>query len=178
MQARFPPRADLKALYHEATRLPPVEHRGYQARVSKAVSQPASAAITAASSVERRHGRRDGRVFLGPVEPGAGQEAYHAAIKARMHPVAVEFDFVQPLRPFGRLVDQSGELRFDPGGERSRFGAPPSGGRSCHASTASSWPGFATKPAGPILSSALGRVSINRQTSGDESPDQSRRGRE
>ena len=28
-----------------------------------------------------------------------------------MHAVAVEFDFVQPLVPFGRLVDELGELR-------------------------------------------------------------------
>ena len=70
-----------------------------------------------------------------------------------------------------RLVDEFGQLRFDPTGERRRFGASASGERSCHASTASSWPGFATKPAGSILSSALGRVFINRQTSGDESPE-------
>jgi hypothetical protein len=28
-----------------------------------------------------------------------------------MHAVAVEFDFVQPLGPVGRLVDELGELR-------------------------------------------------------------------
>jgi nucleotidyltransferase/DNA polymerase involved in DNA repair len=39
---------------------------------------------------------------------------------------------VEPLRPFRRLVDQLGELRFDPAGERRRFGAPPSRERSCH----------------------------------------------
>jgi hypothetical protein len=44
-----------------------------------------------------------------------------------MHPVTVEFDFVQPLRPFRRLVDQFGELRFDPTGERGCLGAPTSG---------------------------------------------------
>ena len=45
--------------------------------------------------------------------------------------------------------------------ERRRFDTSASGERSCHASTASSWSGFATKPAGPIVSSV-------RQTSGDE----------
>jgi hypothetical protein len=43
-----------------------------------------------------------------------------------MHPVAVEFDFMQPFRPFWWLVDQSGELRFDPVRERRRLGASPS----------------------------------------------------
>jgi hypothetical protein len=44
---------------------------------------------------------------------GASEELYRAAVQPRTHAVAVEFDFVQPLRPFGRLADQSGELRFD-----------------------------------------------------------------
>jgi hypothetical protein len=33
-----------------------------------------------------------------PVQAGAGQEAHRAAIDARMHAVAVEFDLVQPVR--------------------------------------------------------------------------------
>ena len=37
-------------------------------------------------------------------------------------------------------------------------------------STASSWSGLITKPAGPIIPSVVGRVLIKRQTSGDESP--------
>jgi hypothetical protein len=49
-----------------------------------------------------------------------------------MHSVAVEFDFVQPFRPFRRLVDQFGELRFYPIGEHHRFGAPDYRERSCH----------------------------------------------
>jgi hypothetical protein len=49
-----------------------------------------------------------------------------------MHPVAVEFDFVQPLRPIGRLVNEFGELRFDPAGERRRLGTTPSAERSRH----------------------------------------------
>jgi len=48
---------------------------------------------------------------VGPVKAGAGHEAHRAAIEARMHAVAVEFDFVQPLGPVGRLVDELGELR-------------------------------------------------------------------
>ena len=74
--------------------------------------------------------RRDRRVFMRPVEAGAGQQPDRAAVEPGMHPVAVEFDFVQPLGPVWRLVDQFGELRFDPGGQRRRFGAP-SCGRPC-----------------------------------------------
>jgi hypothetical protein len=69
---------------------------------------------------------------MGPVEPGAGQKPDRAAIQAGMHPVAVEFDFVEPLRPIRRLVDESGELRFDPAGERHQLGAPPSTKRPRH----------------------------------------------
>ena len=65
---------------------------------------------------ERRNRRSDRRVFGSPVEPGAGQQADRGPVQPGMHPVAVEFDFVQPLRPIGRLVDQLGELRFDPTG--------------------------------------------------------------
>jgi hypothetical protein len=78
------------------------------------------------SGRERRNRRGDRRVLMRPVEPGAGQQPDRATV------LAVEFDFVQPLRPFGRVVDQFGELRFDPAGERRRFGAPTSGERSCH----------------------------------------------
>src|SRR6516165_1965520 len=49
-----------------------------------------------------------------------------------MHPVAVELDFMEPVRPVGRLIDQSGELRFDPVGERRCLGAPPLVERSRH----------------------------------------------
>jgi hypothetical protein len=51
---------------------------------------------------------------MGPVEPGAGQQAHGAAIEARMHAVAVELDFVEPLIAFRRRVDKLGELRPDP----------------------------------------------------------------
>ena len=39
---------------------------------------------------------------------------------------------MQPLRPIGRLVDEFGELRFDPAGERRRLGATPSAEWSRH----------------------------------------------
>ena len=81
---------------------------------------------------ERCDGRRDRRVFMGPVEAGAGQQPDRAPVQPRMHPVAVEFEFVQPLRPVRWLVDQFGELRFHPGGQRRRLGAPSSGERSRH----------------------------------------------
>jgi hypothetical protein len=44
---------------------------------------------------KRRHGGGDRRIFVGPVEPGAGQQPHSAEIEARMHAVAVKLDFVQ-----------------------------------------------------------------------------------
>jgi hypothetical protein len=67
---------------------------------------------------ERRHGRGDRRVFMGPVEPGASQKAHRAAVEARMHAVTVEFDLMQPLIAFGSGLDELGELRRDPGRQR------------------------------------------------------------
>src|SRR5262249_27007202 len=67
-----------------------------------------------------------------PVEPGAGQQLDRAPVQPSVHPVAVEFDFMEPVWPVGRLVDQSGELRFDAGGERRCLGAPPVVERSRH----------------------------------------------
>jgi hypothetical protein len=65
----------------------------------------------AARGRHRRHGGRDRRIFMGPIEPRAGEELYRAAIEARMHAVAVELDFVQPLIAFRRRVNEFGELR-------------------------------------------------------------------
>src|SRR5215831_15917546 len=65
-------------------------------------------------------------------EPGACQQADRAPVQPGMHPVTVEFDFVQPIRPIRRLVDQLGELRFDPTRKRCRLGATPSSKRSRH----------------------------------------------
>jgi hypothetical protein len=50
-----------------------------------------------------------------PVETGAGQQPHRAAIEARMHAVAVEFDFVQPVRTFRRLLRERRQLWPDPG---------------------------------------------------------------
>src|SRR5205823_5863161 len=74
---------------------------------------------------ERRHGLGDRRVFMRPVEPGAGEELNGAAVEARMHAVAVEFDFVQPLVALRRRIDQLRELRRDPLRQGGRLGAPP-----------------------------------------------------
>jgi hypothetical protein len=81
---------------------------------------------------ERRDRRGDRRVFMGPVEAGAGQQPDRAAVEPSMHPVAVEFEFLQPLRTIWWLIDQFGELRFDPARQRRRFEAPASGERSRH----------------------------------------------
>jgi hypothetical protein len=47
----------------------------------------------------------DRRIFVGSVEPGARQQLHRAAVEARMHAVAVVFDFVEPLVVVGRDVD-------------------------------------------------------------------------
>src|SRR5262249_34831064 len=67
-----------------------------------------------------------------PVKPGAGQQPDRAPVQLGMHPVAVEFDFMEPVWPVGRLVDQLGELRFDPAREHRCLGAPPVVERSQH----------------------------------------------
>jgi hypothetical protein len=69
-----------------------------------------------------------------PVEAGSGQEADRAPVQPGMHPVPVEFDLMQPVRSFRRLVDEFGQLWFDPTGERRRFDAPVPGERSRHSS--------------------------------------------
>ena len=75
--------------------------------------------------IERRHGRRDLRVLVRPVEPGAGQQLDRAAVEPRMHAVTVELDFVQPLVAFRRRLDQLRELWRDPYRQRGRRDAPP-----------------------------------------------------
>jgi hypothetical protein len=74
---------------------------------------------------ERRYRRRYGRVFMRPVKPGARQQPNGAAVQPCMHAVAIELDFMEPFRPVRRLVDQLGELRLHPGGQRHRLPAPP-----------------------------------------------------
>jgi len=49
------------------------------------------------------------------------QQPGGAPVQPGMHPVAVEFDFMQPLRSVGWLVDELGALRFDPIRQRSRL---------------------------------------------------------
>jgi hypothetical protein len=49
-----------------------------------------------------------------PVEPGAGEQLDGSAVEPGVNAVAVELDFVQPLVPFRRRVDQLRKLRRDP----------------------------------------------------------------
>ena len=67
-----------------------------------------------------------------PVEPGACEQLHRAAIEARMHAVAVEFDFVQPLIAVRRRVDELGKLRQYPLRQRTWVGGPPAFYRLCH----------------------------------------------
>ena len=55
----------------------------------------------------------------------AGQQPHGAALEPRLHAVAVELDFVQPLGPVWRRVDEPGELRLDPIRRSGPGGAPP-----------------------------------------------------
>jgi hypothetical protein len=58
------------------------------------------------------------RIFLRPIEAGAGEEPDFALVDPGRHPVAVEFDLMHPLRAargFGRKLC---ELRLDPLGQR------------------------------------------------------------
>ena len=41
----------------------------------------------------------DAWIFMGPAEPGSGQQLRTAVVDPRGHAVAVELYFVQPLRP-------------------------------------------------------------------------------
>jgi hypothetical protein len=68
----------------------------------------------------------DRGVFISPVEPGAGQQPDRAAVESGMQPS--NLSSVQPPGPFSPLVDQFGELRFHPGGQRRRLS---SGGQPC-----------------------------------------------
>jgi hypothetical protein len=63
---------------------------------------------------------------------GLGQQANRTPVQPGMHPIPVEFDFMQPFRPFWRLLDQFRELRSYPIRERHRLGAWPSRGRLRH----------------------------------------------
>jgi len=60
-----------------------------------------------------------------PVEPGAGQQAHSAAIEPRMHAIAVELDFVEPLRAVRRFLDELRQLRPDPLRQTASIGARP-----------------------------------------------------
>ena len=56
--------------------------------------------------------RCDGaRIFGSPVEASPGQELHAAIVDPRGHAEAVQLDFVDPLRPRGRLLNRLGKLR-------------------------------------------------------------------
>ena len=75
---------------------------------------------------QRRDRRRDRRIFMRPVEPGAGQQPDRAPVQPGMDAVPIELELVQPFPAFRRLINQLSELRFDPTGERRRFSGLPS----------------------------------------------------
>jgi len=57
--------------------------------------------------------------------PVRGQEPKRAPIQPRPHPVAVELDFMEPLGPVRRRVDQFGELRLNRRRQSGGLGAQP-----------------------------------------------------
>ena len=59
-------------------------------------------------------------IFVGPIEPGPSQKLNAAVVDARGHAEAVEFDFMQPLRARGRLLDRLEKL----GRDEARKGNP------------------------------------------------------
>jgi len=69
---------------------------------------------------------------MGPVEAVAGQKLYLAPIKAGMDAVAVELDFVRPVRPSGAIFtscvirgwDLCRQMNRCPPGCRSRYYGP------------------------------------------------------
>ena len=63
---------------------------------------------------EGGHGLCDRGIFIRPIEPGGGKQLHSKAVETRMHAVAVELDFVEPLIALRRRVDERGELRPDP----------------------------------------------------------------
>jgi hypothetical protein len=52
------------------------------------------------------------RIFMRPVKRGAGQQPDRAPVQLGVHPVAVEFDFMEPVWPIGRLVVGSAPRRW------------------------------------------------------------------
>ena len=56
--------------------------------------------------IQVRERRRGTWIFGRPIEAGPGKELHAAIVDARGHAIAVEFDFVDPLRAGRRLLDR------------------------------------------------------------------------
>ncbi|HEY5205943.1 MAG TPA: hypothetical protein VIJ63_15255, partial [Roseiarcus sp.] len=82
-----------------------------EARQSSVVDAAKFAVDIGGLHVEVRERRDGGRIFVGPVKPGARQQLHAAIVDPCSHAIAVEFDLVHPLRPGGWLRDELGKLR-------------------------------------------------------------------
>jgi hypothetical protein len=51
---------------------------------------------------------------MGPIEPGSGEQLDVFAVDTRVHAVAVELDFVQPVLARRRFFNEARQLRLDP----------------------------------------------------------------
>ena len=79
-------------------------------------------------SVLRRepgNGFGDGGVFVGPIVTSAGQDLRSHGVDAGVHAVSVELDFVHSVGAVRCLLNELGELRFDP--RRGGAGFKPDG---------------------------------------------------
>jgi len=105
---------------HERRRVAAVGRQLDYAERSDAVGAHAAelAVEIGLAHAQRRYGGGDRRIFVRPVEPGARQQLHCPTIEARVHAVAVAFDFVEPLFAIRRLVDELGQLRSDPSRQR------------------------------------------------------------
>jgi hypothetical protein len=60
----------------------------------------------------------DGRIFFGPVETGSRQQPYPPPLDPGVHAIAVELDFMQPVRAVRRFGHELRQLRLYPIRER------------------------------------------------------------
>jgi hypothetical protein len=86
----------------------PVEHRA-----SVLVDHHHLAIDDAALARQRLQRSRDGWITLCPIEAVARDQAHAAGGAMRLQAITVVLDFVNPVRPRGRLVGQGREARFD-----------------------------------------------------------------
>jgi hypothetical protein len=84
-----------------------------EARQASVVDATEFAVDVGGLHIQVRERRDDAWIFVSPVESGPGQELHAAIVDPRCYAKPVQFYFVHPLRPRGRLLDRLGKLRRD-----------------------------------------------------------------